>query len=330
MGKVSLLSWKCALKGALPINVSGVKNGIRMTFWSTQSRMTCWLGASCPSLERSMRRTRPSKRNPSPTLRKWFSWVTSSLLKVLDSIPVFSQRFRLAVLRTVTVGVLPRFNWTISAHMIAQFSDLMSPCIVSERTRSSSGISMLKPPSTASWGFLVSHRCCDPSLQKVTLTTRVSEPAIHVGEVLTTDGRPIMNMSRALTPAEGRYRKIESLRVSSGVALVWASCYYWVIISLWSQAIALWSLSKVASSRITRWAILLCVQLFDFDIRYKVDELISHADALTRLKLYYLDECHAEDFVITGAYEENAAVDIMCQRRGNGISGRENGNTRTR
>lgn len=43
------------------------------------------------------------------------------------------------------------------------------------------------------------------------------------------------------------------------------------------------SLLKVASSRITRWEILL--QHFDFDIRYKSDNLIFHANALTRSKL---------------------------------------------
>ena len=56
------------------------------------------------------------------------------------------------------------------------------------------------------------------------------------------------------------------------------------------------------------------MQRFDFDIKYKAGKLISHADVLTRLKLRS-DECHAEDFVINGVYDENVTEDVTSRAK---------------
>lgn len=204
--------------------------------------------------------------------------------------------------------------------MVPQFSDLVSPLhrlrkkdveFVWDKTAQASFDSILRilgePPLLRPY-----------SLQKeVTLTTDASERAI--GGVLTQEGHPVMYVSRALTPAEGRYSNIER----EALSIVWCCLRLsqlllgrrFTLVTDHRPLIRIYggaSLPKVASSRITRWAILL--QRFDFDIRYKAGNLIAHADALTRLKIRS-DECHAEDFVINGVYEENVTKDIMCRAK---------------
>ena len=204
--------------------------------------------------------------------------------------------------------------------MVPQFSELMSPL---HRLRKKDVDFEWDERAQASFDSILRILGEPPllrpySLQReVTLTTDASERAI--GGVLTQEGHPVMYVSRALTPAEGRYSNIER----EALSIVWCCLRLsqlllgrrFTLVTDHRPLLRIYggaSLPKVASSRITRWAILL--QRFDFDIRYKAGELISHADALTRLKLRS-DECHAEDFVINGVYEENVTEDIVSRAK---------------
>ena len=144
-------------------------------------------------------------------------------------------------------------------------------------------------------------------LQPVTLTTDASEKAI--GGVLTQDGKPVMFVSRVLTPTEQRYSNIER----EALAVVWSVLRlrqlllgrHFMLITDHRPLEKIYggrSIPKVASNRLTRWSIIL--QRYDFSIQYKPGTEIKHADALTRLHLL-CDRSDKEDIVIN-----NVASDV--------------------
>ena len=136
--------------------------------------------------------------------------------------------------------------------------------------------------------------------QPATLTTDASEKSI--GGILTQNGKPVMFVSRVLTPAEQKYSNIER----EGLAVVWSVLRlkqlllgrHFSLVTDHKPLERIYGgkqLPKVASNRLTRWSILL--QRFDFTIQYQAGTKISHADALTRLHLRS-DPSDKEDLVI--------------------------------
>ena len=121
-----------------------------------------------------------------------------------------------------------------------------------------------------------------------TLTTDASEKAI--GGILTQNGKPVMFVSRVLSATEQRYSNVER----EALAIVWCVLRLkqlllgrrFHLVTDHKPLLKIYGsngLPKVASNRLTRWAILL--QHYDFTIEYKPGSSISHADALTRLQL---------------------------------------------
>jgi len=148
---------------------------------------------------------------------------------------------------------------------------------------------------------------------EATLTTDASEKAI--GAVLTQNGKPVLFVSRTLTPCEQRYSNIER----EALAIVWA-CHrlrnlllgkHFSLVTDHQPLLKIYGkfpLPKVASSRLVRWATLL--QPFDFDIEYKSGASIPYADALTRLK-FESDKANEIDVVINDISSDTVTFEIV-------------------
>ena len=145
------------------------------------------------------------------------------------------------------------------------------------------------------------------------MTTDASEKAI--GAVLTQGGKPVLFVSRTLSGAETRYSNIER----KALAVVWACQRLrhlllgrkFTLVTDHQPLLRIYGgldLPKVASSRITRWAILL--QPFDFKIQYKPGSSIPYADAMTRLK-FESDEKHNADMVINDVANDSISPEIL-------------------
>ena len=126
------------------------------------------------------------------------------------------------------------------------------------------------------------------SLQKeATVTTDASEKAI--GGVLLQEGHPVIYVSRKLTPAEQNYSKIE--REALAIVFVVTRLKHFLLerqFTLQTDHKPLKYLfapdeeiRKIASARITRWAIVLMGS--DYGLKYTPGEQISHAVALSRM-----------------------------------------------
>ena len=141
--------------------------------------------------------------------------------------------------------------------------------------------------------------------QPATLTTDASEKAI--AGILTQNGRPVMFVSRVLSPAEQRYSNIER----EALAVVWSVIRlkqlllgrHFYLVTDHKPLVKIYggSLPKVVSNRLIRWSMLL--QRYDFSILHQPGTCISHADALTRLQLLS-DESLDEDIVINNAADD--------------------------
>jgi hypothetical protein len=142
---------------------------------------------------------------------------------------------------------------------------------------------------------------------EATLTTDASESA--VGGVLTQEGRPVIYVSRTLTSAERNYSNVER----EALAVVWCVLRlkqfllgrHFTLVTDHRPLMTIYggsSLPKVASARLTRWAILL--QAYNFTVQYKAGSTIPHADAMSRLR-FNADQSSAEDAIIN-----NVSMDI--------------------
>ena len=149
--------------------------------------------------------------------------------------------------------------------------------------------------------------------EEVTLTTDASERAI--AGVLTQNGSPVIFVSRSLTSAERNYSNVER----EALAVVWSVLRlqqlllgrtfnlvtdHRPLLQLFGGS----ALPKVASARVTRWAIIL--QRYDYRIVYKPGSSIAHADALSRLELPS-DESSIEDFVINDVDQLDVSSEIL-------------------
>ena len=129
----------------------------------------------------------------------------------------------------------------------------------------------------------------------------MSEKAI--GGVLSQEGHPVIYVSKTLSQAEQRYSNIE--REPQAIVFVVKRLKQFLL----SQKFNLETdhrplelifatnkeLPKPLSARITRWAFSLMA--FDYEIKYKEDSSIPHADAMSRLKFDKDDdECNLVDY----------------------------------
>ena len=154
------------------------------------------------------------------------------------------------------------------------------------------------------------------SLEKeATLTTDASERCI--GGVLTQQGRPVIFVSRNLSPAEQRYSNIER----EALAIVWSCSRLrqlligrkFTLVTDHKPLLKIYGnggLPKVVSSRLTRWAALL--QPFEFEVQYHPGTSIPHADSVTRLK-FNSDESISEDLVINDVEDSGMSDELRQQ-----------------
>jgi len=124
--------------------------------------------------------------------------------------------------------------------------------------------------------------------EEATLTTDASEG--QIAACLSQKGHPVIFVSKTLSAAERNYSNIER----EAYAIIWAVLRlrqfllgrYFTIITDHKPLEFLFAankeIPKVASARITRWAISLMA--FDYNVKYKPGSEIPHVDALSRLR----------------------------------------------